>query len=215
MSVSLPNGSTISLASGYGSALPVSAATNANPCVMTSTAHGLSNGDYVEVTSGWSRLNGRILRVANVATNTIELEGYDSSSTSTHPAASGTGSVRKVSGWTQLSQILSSQTSGGDQNFTEYQFLESDIKVRIPTSKAPSGLDLQVADDSTLAGYVLANAANEDRLVRACKVLLASGAIILYSSYVSLNPTPSLTVDQVMAVQVTLSHVNSPIRYSS
>lgn len=215
MSVSLPNGSTISMASGYGSALTTTVATNAAQCVLTSAAHGLSANDYVEVTSGWSRLNGRILRLASVTTDTMTLEGYVSTSTSTHPSGSGVGSVRKITGWTQLSQILSSATSGGEQNFTEYQFLESDIKVRIPTSKAPSGLDLQVADDSTLAGYILANTANEDRLVRAVKVLLASGAIILYSSYVSLNPTPSLTVDQVMAVQVTLSHVNSPIRYSS
>ena len=63
MAYSLPNGSTIHIGSTVGSALTVSAATNANPCVMTSTAHGLSSGDYVIVSSGWARTTDRVFRV--------------------------------------------------------------------------------------------------------------------------------------------------------
>ena len=37
MSVSLPNGSTVAIASAYGSAKTVTIATNANPTVLTST----------------------------------------------------------------------------------------------------------------------------------------------------------------------------------
>ena len=86
LAYSLPNGSTIHIGSAVGSALTVTLATNANPCVMTSTAHGLSNGDYIIVTSGWARTTDRVFRVANITANTFELEGHDTSSTSVFAA---------------------------------------------------------------------------------------------------------------------------------
>lgn len=215
MTVSVPNGSLVAIASGYGSALTVSAVTNANPAVATSTAHGLSNGDFVEVTSGWSRLANKIVRVANVTTNTFELEGYDTTSTSIYPAAGGAGSVREVTGWTQLSQILSSSSNGGEQQFLGYQFLEADAQQRIPTFKNAAGLTFSVADDPSLAGYQLAATANDDRAQRAVRVTLANSSKILYNAYISLNKTPSLTVNELMACEVTLSLLAEPVRYAS
>ena len=215
MTVSVPNGALVAIASGYGSALTVSALTNANPGVATSTAHGLANGDFVEVTSGWSRLTNKVVRVANVTTNTLELEGIDTSSTSIYPAAGGTGSVRKITGWTQLSQILSSSSSGGEQQFLEYQFLEADAQKRIPTFKNAAGLTLSVADDATQAGYILASTANDDRLQRAVRITLPSAAKILYNAYISLNKTPTLTVNELMAVEVTLSLLAEVVRYAT
>lgn len=215
MTVKVPNGSLVHVASGYGSALTVSAVTNANPAVATSTAHGLANGDFVEVTSGWSRLNNKTVRVANVAVNTFELEGIDTTSTTIYPAAGGTGSVRKISGWTQLTQILNSSSNGGDQQFLEYQFLEADAQTRIPTFKSAAGLTFSIGDDPTLAGYSLVSTANDDRLQRSVRVTLSSAAKILYTAYISLNKTPSLTVNELMASDVTLSLLNEPVRYAT
>lgn len=215
MSVSVPNGALVAIASGYGSSLTVSAVSNANPAVATSTAHGLSNGDFVEVTSGWSRLTNKIVRVSGVTTNTFNLEGYDTSSTSIYPASGGTGSVRKVSGWTQLAQILTSSSSGGEQQFLTYQFLEADAQKQIPTFKNAAGLTFSIADDATQAGYQLASTANDDRLQRAVRVTLPSGSILLYNVYISLNKTPSLTVNELMACQTTMSLLAETVRYSS
>lgn len=215
MAVSLPNGATVEIASGIGSALTVSALTNADPGVATSTAHGLTDGDYVIVTSGWSRLTDRVVRVDDSDTNTFALEDIDTSSTSVYPAGAGTGSVKKVTGWTQLQQILTSTSNGGEQQFLDYQFLESDAAKRIPTFKSPAGLAFTVADDPTLAGYILAKAANDDRLPRAVRVNLPNGAKLLYYAYISLAPSPSLSVNEVMAVQVTLSLLGEPVRYAS
>ena len=47
------------------------------------------------------------------------------------------------------------------------------------------------------------------------RVTLPSGAIILYNAYISLNKTPSLTVNEIMACEVTLSMLNEPVRYAS
>jgi hypothetical protein len=160
-------------------------------------------------------LTNKIVRADSVATNDVTLEDINTSSTTIYPAGTGIGSVREISGWTQLSQILTTASSGGDQQFAEYQFLESDAKVRIPTFKNPVGLTISIADDPTLAGYILASTANDDRLPRAVKAVLPSGAIILYNAYISLNRTPSLTVNEVMACEVTMSMLNEPVRYAS
>jgi hypothetical protein len=216
MAISLPNGALVAIASGYGAAKTMSALTNASPAVATLEAsHGVIVGDFLEVTSGWSRLTDKIVRASVVNVNDVSLEGIDTLLTSIYPAAGGTGTVREITGWTQLSQILSSSSNGGEQQFLEYQLLEGDAQKRIPTFKNAAGLSFTVADDPTLAGYILASAANDDRLPRAVKITLPSGAVLVYNAYISLNKTPSLSVNEIMAVEVTLSLLAEPVRYAS
>lgn len=215
MAVSLPNGSIVAIASGYGSAITVTALSNADPAVATAAAHGLADGDFIEVTSGWSRLTDKVVRVDSSTTGTFALEGYDTSSTSVYPAGTGTGTVREVTGFTQLAQITGSTSTGGDQQFLDYQFLEADAAKRIPTFKAPAGITFTVADDPSLAGYLIAKEANDDREARAVKITLANGAILLYNAYISISTIPSLTVNELMTVEVTLSLLAEPVRYES
>jgi hypothetical protein len=98
---------TVSVQSTLGSALTVTAVTKANPGVATSTGHGLSNGDVVVFTAaaGMVQLNGQAVRVANVAANTFELEGLDTSSYDTWTA----GTAKEVSAF---------QTYSSAQNIT-------------------------------------------------------------------------------------------------
>lgn len=213
MSVSLPNGATVAIESGTGTNTAISVVTNANPAVATSTAHGLANGDFVEIVSGWSRLTNKVVRVSGVTANTFNLENIDTTLVSIYPAGTGIGTFAKVTGYTQLSQILSSASSGGEQQFLEYQFLESDAQKRIPTFKSAAGLTFTIADDTTQPGYLLAVVANDDRLPRAVKVTLPSGSVISYNAFISINKTPSLTVNELMAVEATLSLLNEPVRY--
>jgi hypothetical protein len=73
----------------------ITAATQANPCVVTSAGHGYSNGDRVYVTGvlGMTQLNDRYFTVANVAANTFELSGVNSTG---YTAYSSAGSVARV-----------------------------------------------------------------------------------------------------------------------
>ena len=141
MSVSLPNGSTVAIASAYGSAKTVTTASNANPTVLGSTGHGYSDGDYVEFTSGWSKATDRIFRVDNKTTDAFEAEGLNTLDTDKYPAGSGTGTVRKIDTFTQLSQITNSSSEGGEQQFLPGQ--------TIPV--APAGPEVQ-RDGHRVAG---------------------------------------------------------------
>lgn len=56
----------------------ITAITAANPAVVTSAGHGLSNGDdvYLAGIVGMVELNGRTVRIKNVAANTFELTDF-------------------------------------------------------------------------------------------------------------------------------------------
>lgn len=57
----------------------ITGATQANPVVITDTAHPYSNGDVIIIQDvvGMTELNGKEFTVANKATNTYELQGID------------------------------------------------------------------------------------------------------------------------------------------
>jgi len=216
MSVQLPNGATIAIASAYGSSKTMSAISNATEAVATLEAsHGVIENDILEVTSGWSRLNGRIVRADSVSTNDVTFEDINTASTTRFPAGSGTGTVREITTFTQISQVLEVATSGGEQQFTNFSFLEDDTERQIPTQRSPQAMTLTIGDDVSLAHYAVLVAADEDRLPRAIKVTLPSGSVLYYNCYVTLNKTPTLTKNEVMGLQVTLSMVAEPTRYAS
>jgi hypothetical protein len=215
MAYTIANGSTIHIGSAVGSSLTVTVATNASPCVMTSTAHGLSNGDYIIVTSGWSRVTDKVWRVANITANTFELEGSNTSDTTVYPTGSGTGSAKKVTTWTQLTQVLSVSSQGGEQQYASYQPLEGDREVRIPTVKSGGGLDIEVGDDPTLAGFQAFMTANDSRTAYAVRITAANSGKSLFYSYISADKVPQMNVNDVQKARITLSHLNEAVRYAT
>lgn len=215
MAVKLPDGATVSLQTAVGTSKTISAVTNANPAVATSTAHGLTNGTLITVTSGWSRLNNRVVRVANVTANTFDLEGIDASNVSLFPAGSGIGSALAITTFTQISQILDFSTSGGEQQFATFSFLEQDFETQAPTVTSAQSITIGIGDDPTLAGYIALKVAGEQRAIRALRMTLPDGSFILYNGYVSFNETPTVTKGQVMQVNASFSLLSRPVRYAS
>lgn len=63
--------------------------TEADPAVVTIASHGYSNGDIVKITGvvGMTEVNNKVFTVRNAATNTFELEDYDSTSNTTYTSA--------------------------------------------------------------------------------------------------------------------------------
>lgn len=79
----------VRVATANGAVKNITAASAANPVVITSAAHGLANGAvvFVDGVVGMVELNGRAFVVANQAANTFELKGVDG--TAYTPYASG------------------------------------------------------------------------------------------------------------------------------
>lgn len=215
MAVSLPNGVILSLATGYGAVKPVTGITNANPAVLTSAAHGLAANVLIELKSGWQKLNERIFRVADPAAGSFALAGADTQSAVQFPAGTGNGSLREITAFTQITQVLETSTSGGEMQFATYSFLENDFEAQIPTQASAQSLTFTIADDPSLPGYKALQAAAEARDVRALRIAFPNGSVLLYNGYVSFNETPSMTKGEVMGVQATFSLLSRPVRYAA
>lgn len=108
-----------SLPGSGGVSMTITGVTQADPAVVTSTAHGLSNGEEVHISGvvGMTELNGRIFYVAGVTANTFQLENIDSTSYTAYSsggtalrafakitsAATPSSSAPNVISWTKVS----------------------------------------------------------------------------------------------------------------
>ncbi len=214
MAANLPDGSIVSIATTYDAAKPITAISNANPAVATAAAHGFANGDLIEIKSGWQKINERIVRVASSTAGAFNIEGINTTSTSDFPVGSATpASARLISGWTQISQILSFEMSGGDQQFATYSFLEEDFERQLPTVTSARSIKIGIADDPNLAGFQALKAVGGTKTNRALRVALPNGSVLLYNGIVSFNETPTLQKGNVMQVTATFSLQGVPTRY--
>lgn len=216
MAVKLPNGVILSLATAYGASRTVTAVTNANPAVATtSSAHGISNGTFIEVVSGWNEINNSIVRVSGASGSTLAYEGVNATNTALYPAGSGGGSIRDITTWTQIQQIVGATTSGGEMQFTTFSFLEQNFESQLPTQASAQSIAIEIADDPALAGYIALRNASRSRALTAMRASLPDGSVILYNGYVSLNETPTFNKGEIMTVTATFSLQGQPVRYAS
>ena len=211
----VPTGTLFSVATTFGSAITVTVVTNANPAVCTATAHGLSNGDIIEVTSGWGRLNKRVFKVAGVTTDTFQLSGMDTSSTSFFPAGTGIGSVREVTAWTQLSKVMNPATQGGDPKTVTYKWVESDVEYSINDGFTATSYTLEFDDDDTTAGYTAMRTLTDAQTNTVMKMLMRSGAILYLPCTLAMNDVPRLQDGQINRISASFAGVNRHTRYSA
>ncbi|MEE4099190.1 phage tail protein [Pseudomonas viridiflava] len=215
MAFKLPNGAVLEIGAVFSAAALASAISNANPAVVTAAGHGFEDGDVVVVTSGWTRLNGRVARVTASEDDSFSLGGVNTTNLDVYTEDAGVGSVRGISGWAQISQITAVATSGGDQQFTTFGFLEDDDDRQLPTTKSPISMTVTVADDPLLAYVPVVEAADEDKQPRVVRLKLPGGSVIYYNAYVSITSTPALDRNNVMTRVITLSLASRSTRYSA
>ena len=213
MAARLPNGSTVDFVKTYGDDITVTSISNAKPAVVTAAAHGLAKGDIVVLTTGWLKLSGRGFRVGEVTVGTFELEGVDTTKTSSYAVGVSAGSVKKAEEWVAISQITEVASSGGEQQFYQYGYLEEDEDRQIPTTKSPSTLTLTVADDPSQAFVTVVEEADELKEERLQRLNLVNGDIILYNSIASITNTPTLNRNQIMVRTITLAQQGRVSRY--
>ncbi|WP_312800364.1 phage tail tube protein, partial [Pseudomonas sp.] len=132
MSVTLINGLTVDFSAAFADEATITALTNANPAVATA-ANDFANGDVVLLGTGWEYANDRAFRVDDASATGFTVAGLNTVDTMRYPAGAGVGTARQVSEWVRISQITALAFTGGDQNYYQYQFLESKVQKQIPT----------------------------------------------------------------------------------
>lgn len=216
MAITLVTGTVAAIASTYGSSKTMSAISNASQAVATLEAsHGVIVGDYLEVTSGWSKLDKRIVRVSAVSTNDVTFENINTSSTTNYPAGTGTGSVREITAWTTIQQLKGSTSSGGDQQFADITTIDDLEQRQAPTIRSATVTNLTVFDDPSLSWYTAAIAADEARTPYAVRFSFPNGSKLLANAYWSVQRTPGIQTNQALETQVTLTYAAQSTRYAT
>ncbi|NMX65703.1 phage tail protein [Pseudomonas proteolytica] len=213
--IQMPNGATFEIASAYGTAIPFTALSNANPAVASALAHGLAEGDIIAVNSGWTRLDGRAVRVADIASGTFALGGVSTTNVQQYPAGSGVGSAREVTSFTEISQITELNSTGGDQQFLTYGFMADDDDRQMPTTKNPITLSITVADDPSKPYVDVCEAADDDKQPRVLRLNLPGGSSIVYNGYVSITSTPTMSRNNLMTRVISIALTGRPARYAA
>jgi hypothetical protein len=216
MAITLATGTLVAIASTYGSAVNMTAITNASAAVATlAGGHSVVVGDFLEVTSGWDRLNGRIVRVSAVATNDITFEGINTSSTSLYPAGTGTGTIRRITAWTNLSQITSGiSVSGGEQQFADITTLTDRTQKQIPTVRSAVQVTLPLFDDPSLAWFGTVSTASETATATGVRMIFPNNSRLVANAYWSLQDVPTIE-DSTLRGSISLSFVGAATRYAT
>ena len=211
----VPTGTLFSVATTFGSNITVTAVSNASPTVCTATAHGLSDGDVVEITSGWGRLNKRVFEVTVIDPNSFSLDNGNTVSTSHFPPGTGTGTVREVTAWTQLTKVMNPSTQGGDPKTVTYKFVESDVEYSINDGFTATSYTLEFDDDDTTSGYSAMRTLTDAQTDTVMKMLMRSGAVVYLPCTLAMNDVPRLQDGQINRISAQFAGTNRHTRYSA
>jgi hypothetical protein len=200
MAFYFPEGSKLYFSSTLAAAKTVTAVTNASPAVATSVGHGYSDGDELLFTSGWEDATDSVFKADQLTADTVALLGLNAANTSFFAAGTGTGTLQKVSGWTEMPQVLGISTSGGDARFTTVDLLAKRNSINVPTGFNAMSMTVNLAHDPANANYQAMLDLARGLSKVAFKMVLSGGAVAYGYGYLSISEAPQLNRNQVNQV---------------
>ncbi len=203
----------IAMQSALAAAKTLTAITKANPGVVTSTAHGYANGDYVLLTiNGMRQLNERVCRVANQTANTFELEGIDTTLFDTFTS----GTAEGITFGTSISTATSMSASGGNFDFIDTTTIHSNARTQMPGLPAAASYTFDNIWDVSDAGLLAMKAASDAQAMRAFKFTFGTGGqIMVFAGYVGANLLPGGSAQQLVTTPTAITMNGTPSYYAS
>lgn len=213
MSVKKWSNVAVAMQSALGSALTITAITKANPGVVSSTAHGLLDGEYVVLeVQGMHQVNGRVFRVANKTADTFELEGENT----TLFDAFSSGTAAKITFGTSITTSTSLSSSGGDFEFIDTTTIHQGQKTQIPGLPNPATYTFDNLWDVSDAGLLAMKAASDAQAQRAFKFTFGSGGqIMVFNGYCGASLLPGGSAQDKVTTQTVITMFGSPTYYAS
>lgn len=181
--------------------------TLANPGVVTISAHGYSDGDYLIATStdGMVELDGQIVRVANKDTNTFQMEGLDTTSYSA--LASGATTFKKVTAFVTLSNATNLTMPDGSPTKLDATRLISKRKEYLyGLPDAPDGT-INTLYDPSVAGVAKVKTATRTNTPMAMRLTWADGKKTIWNSYVSGGSGFEASQNQVVTANIAFTPI--------
>lgn len=203
----------VAMQSALAAADTITGITKANPGVVTATAHGMSNGDYVFLTvSGMHQLNNRVARIANVAANTFELEGIDTTLFETFSS----GTAEGITFGSTITTATTINAGGGDFDFIDTTTIHDNAKTQIPGLSNSSTFTMDHIWDPADTGLLALKAAYDAQGIRAFKFTFGTGGrIMVFAGYVGANLLPGGQAQGLVTTPSAITMFGSPNYYAS
>ena len=203
----------VDMQSALGTAITITAVTKANPGVATSAAHGLTNGDVIVLAAqGMSDLDEKVVRVAEVTTDTFELEDIDTTEFDTF--TSGTAQV--ITFGTSITTATTINASGGDYEFVDTTTIHKNIKTQQPGLPNAVSYAMDHIWDASDPGQIAMKAASDVQGKRAFRLRFGTGGKLLYlSGYVGASGLPGGAAQQLVTTAAVITMNGTPTFYAS
>ncbi len=214
MSYYFPEGSKFYFSKTFAAAKTITALTNAAPAVATSVGHGFTDGNEVVLTSGWEDATDTVFKVDQLTADTFSLLGLNTVDTNFYATGTGTGSAALVSAWTEIPQVLTIATSGGDARFTTINPIARRNAINIPTGFNATSITLTLGHDPSNANYETMLDISRTLSKVAFKMVLSGGAVTYGYGYMSVSEAPSLNVNAANSVTAALTLLGRSISYA-
>jgi hypothetical protein len=202
----------VAIQSAIAATKTITAITKASPGVVTSAAHGYSNGDYVLLSvQGMSQVDQMVVRVAGVTTDTFQMEGVDSTSFGTFSS----GTAAKITFGTTLTTAVNISASGGDFSFIDVTTIHDNVKKQIPGVANPATFTMENIWDVSDAGLVAMKAASDAQAQRAVLFTFANSQKLAFSGYIGCTLLPTGNAQDLVKTQAVITMYGKPNVYSS
>jgi hypothetical protein len=193
-------GSTIDIGTGTGGAKTITGVAAGYPTIITSTAHGLSNGDVVTIASvgGITTMNSSSYVISNVTTNTFAVEANTVGGTYT----SG-GTATPVT-WTEVANVKTFSGFDGEAAEIDVTNLSSTAKEFRTGLQDFGSFSFDWDVDYANAGQNAVRAAQASGSVKDFKLTLPNASTASFTGLVKNATNVSGGVDQVVGGSVSI-----------
>lgn len=198
-------GSTLKISTGTGAAKNITAAAIGNPTIITSTTHGLANGDVVSIAAisgtlgsdATNGLNGKSFVVSNVTTNTFAVQVN-----STGLVYTSGGTATPVT-YTQIKEVKTFSGFDGQASEIDVTNLDSTAKEFRLGLVDEGGFSFEMNQVNTDPGQIALRASKNAGTIRTYQLTLPNAEVATFTAFAKALPTAG-GVDGVLTSSVAL-----------
>lgn len=175
-------GSTLAIGTGSGAAKTISGIAMGNPTILTSTAHGFSEGDVVTLAgltgTDAATLNGQVVSVRNITTNTFAVYINTTGKTIT---ASGTATSTTFTNVANIKVFSGFDGTASEIDVTNLDSVAKEFRLGLVD---PGQFTCEIDYDSLNPGHIALRARQVSGALSQFKLTLPNTTVVTFNGFV-------------------------------
>jgi len=202
----------VSMQSAAATAVSITGITLASPGVVSHSGTDPSDGDYVLLeVSGMNKVNKRVVRVANQAAGTYQLEGVDT----TNYSAFTSGTFKVLTLGNTFSSMTEVSPQGGEAESIDITTIHDSQRIEALGVSSAFKVDSTLIYDNADTTHIAAAAASEEKTERAFMIQFSNSARLLWYGYVNMSNLPGGQAQGVVTTPISITSTGLLMSYST